>query len=155
MSFCMEGFAEMLKDGVWTKISNPNQRTGSDQTDYPFYNDQDPALNRLLCGWENSGAVLGIPVIQKPTEQLPEGCTMDAAKYGEDEFNLNSLTLRQLLDFDYDQVVKSDLPAYGFFEPQPDQIVLRERLGASYFEALNNLSALGSPENIRVILWIQ
>ena len=77
MSFCMEGFAEMLKDGVWTKISNPNQRIGSDQTDYPFYNDQDPALNRLLCGWENSGAVLGIPVIQKPTEELPEGCTMD------------------------------------------------------------------------------
>lgn len=92
---------------------------------------------------------------------------------GEIECNINYhscswLTLKELLDFDYEKVFldrritrTTIMPNGCIFsngaalanEGEGRNITYREFLGESFFKVIDVLKSLGSPENVRIVFW--
>ena len=82
-----------------------------------------------------------------------------------DDHTLSWLTLKELLDYDYDQLfwdrrVKKQTPNGGLKYAasavigEGRHLSVREFLGESiFFERLETLKGLGEPEDVRIIFW--
>jgi len=64
------------------------------------------------------------------------------------------VTLKELLDFDYDKVFEDRRAANSTVEEgKGKKVRYREFLGDHFFEHLTALKELGFPENVRIVLW--
>jgi hypothetical protein len=88
----------------------------------------------------------------------------DYVRWDGDAHSESFLTLKELLDFDYDQkfwnrrVMKqvSDNHWNGAAlaeEGEGTILTYRENLGSWFFTHLNDLKALGEPEDVRIVFW--
>jgi len=92
------------------------------------------------------------PVISQP-KGLPRDLSFDVIGIREytglDGHSDSFLTLKELLDYDYDQVIwNRRIEGEGTYES------LREFLGQWYFDQLDYLKTLDDdPENVRIVFW--
>lgn len=76
-----------------------------------------------------------------------------------DAHSASFLTVKELLDFDYDEVfwnrrvMKNNNGASLAEEGEGSHVTYRENLGESFFIHLNELKELGNPEDVRVVFW--
>ncbi|MGB2626447.1 MAG: hypothetical protein WAK20_06635 [Candidatus Acidiferrum sp.] len=108
-----------------------------------------------------------VPVIAEPKHSLPDDVSDGVkAEYGDDGdwHTTTYLTLRQLLDFDYDQVfwdrrvTKQTTPnswdgAALAEEGEGRHLTVREFVGQHFFHDLEILQTLGSWDTVRVVFW--
>ena len=110
-----------------------------------------------------------VPNIKEPTNELPDNVSKEVKEvwedWGPDGHALSWLTLKELLDFDYDQIfwdrrVRKQLPYskwHGAARAENGEgryLSIREFLGEShFFDVLETLKGLGAPENVRIIFW--
>jgi hypothetical protein len=108
-----------------------------------------------------------VPCIQKPVWSLPDDVSERvSADYGDDGdyHSLNVITLRTLLEFDYDQtfwdrrVTKQVAPncfdgAALADEGEGRTLTIRGFLGKQFFEELEILKSLGGPDDVRIVFW--
>jgi hypothetical protein len=108
-----------------------------------------------------------VPVIADPKHELPPDVSKEIRnEYGDDGdwHTATWLTLRQLIEFDYDQVfwdrrVTKQLTANswtgaGLAEGgEGEHLTVREFLGERFFRDLDLLKSLGDPDNVRVVFW--
>ncbi len=97
----------------------------------------------------------GIDCIALP-KGLPSDLSPDTKEFYEewrsDAHTESYLTLRELLDFDYQKVVKNK-KGEDVTGPHLGPNTFRQFLGPSFIEDLELLSKLGEPENVRVVFW--
>ena len=163
----IHSFAEVRRDGKWKQsgavfpLDDFGQKWEKrSHTEHPF-DWRSYGLFGFLANVRNYSCV---PCIQEPTYELP----LDVSDKVRDEFEdsdwhtINVLTLKQLLDFDYDQtfwdrrVTKEVRP--GFFdgaalaeEGEGKTRTLRDFLGPDFFRDLDALNSLSDPESVRIV----
>ena len=103
-----------------------------------------------------------VPVLAEPKYSLPEDVSA-AIKEEYGDYNgwhtTTWLTLRQLLDFDYDQVfwdrrvMKNGNGAALADEGEGEHLTVRKFLGESFFRDIDVLKTLGDPNKVRVVFW--
>lgn len=108
-----------------------------------------------------------VPPIAKPRD-IPEDVSPCVGEHVEswagDSHNHSWLSLKELLDFDYDEVfedrrcTRQEGPnfwngAADAGEGNGKRTRFREFLGQAYFEDLTKMGYEGSPENVRVVFW--
>lgn len=157
--------AEIRKDGTWHRV---------EEAIFPGYNKPttEPFTNRsyskfaFLAGVRNYGEV---PCISGEPKGLPEGAgiTEDERSFYEgDGHSASWLTLKELLDYNYDQqiedrrVTRQTGPRSwsGGCTAEPGgggkMMTLREYLsGDDFFPTIEALKTLGQPEDVRVVFW--
>jgi hypothetical protein len=96
-----------------------------------------------------------VPCIQEPVYSLPEDCSEELRRRYEDYDNwpCSHITLKTLLEFDYDQTFEDRrIDGGNTCEPGSGEVVtFREFLGETFFRDLEIMKTLGAPENVRVI----
>lgn len=81
------------------------------------------------------------------------------AVWGWEVHSVSWVSLRELLDYDYDQEFEDRRVTCGgdggaLAEPgEGRRVTLRDFLGAAYFADLEKLATLGPPEHVRVVFW--
>ena len=109
-----------------------------------------------------------VPCIAEPKYAIPEDAS-DPVKeqyeyWDSDAHTATWLTLKQLLDFSYDQlfwdrrVMKQTAPncwngAALADEGEGEHLTVRKFLGDQFFRDLEIMRGLGEPENVRVVFW--
>ena len=163
----IHSFAEVRRDGKWeqSRAVFPLDEFGQEwekrsHTAHPF-DWRSYGLFGFLANVRNYSCV---PCIQEPTYELPLDISDKVREEFEDSdwHSFNSLTLKKLLDFDYDQtfwdrrVTKEVRP--GCFdgaalaeEGEGKIRTFRNFLGPDFFRDLDVLKSLGDPENVRII----
>lgn len=105
--------------------------------------------------------------ISEPTgipHDVSEEVRHDYDKWGANAHSASSLTLRQLIEFDYDKefwnrrVVKQTGPnswtgAGTAEEGEGKVLTYRENLGELFFKHLKELKEIGDPDDVRVVFW--
>jgi hypothetical protein len=102
------------------------------------------------------------PVISEP-RGLPDDVSDEVKKeydyWDMDGHSHSWLTLRELLDYDYDQIfedrrtTKDGDGAADAGEGNGVKTSIREFLGESFFEQIEGMQKLGNPEDVRVVFW--
>lgn len=147
MGYDIHTLAEVRADGRWKNAGEEHE-----PFDYRSY-----ALYGFLADIRNYSHS---PVISEP-RGLPE----DVDLHGDDlehwqhggGIGTSWLTLAELQAFDYDQVfwdrrvTKGNDGAALAEEGEGQHITMREHLGEGYFDELDELAKLGSPEDVRVV----
>lgn len=107
------------------------------------------------------------PCIQEPRGlpmELAQEVKEDSDGWGGDGHSHSWLTLRELLDYDYDQVfwdrrvTKQTAPncwngAALANEGEGRKLPLRDFLGEGFFAYLKHMKILGDPDDVRVVFW--
>jgi hypothetical protein len=102
----------------------------------------------------------------------PKGLPSDVSQYVRDDYKKwdgdahsdSYLTLKELIEFDYDkefwnrrvtkQLSTNSWTGAGLAEEGEGKIIsYRENLGEFFFVHLEELKALGEPENVRIVFW--
>jgi len=130
----------------------------------------EPLSNRnySLFGWladvRNYSAVTPI----SDPRGVPNGISEDARKeieyWGIDGHSHSWLTLKELLEYDYDQVIEDRRVtreiAPNVFDGgatadkgEGEQTTVREHIGEELFDAIEIMKTLGEPEDVRMIFW--
>lgn len=166
----IHSFAEVRRDGKWEVVgkvfpetSDYMRETYGPMTSEPF-------------GWRSYG-MFGFlanvrnyshaPVIAEPKYALPDDVSdevRDAYGDGDDYHTTTWLTLRQLQEFNYDQVMwdrrvtKQVAPNYWdgaalAEEGEGEHLTVRKFLHQHFFEHLKALSQLGEPDDVRIVFW--
>jgi hypothetical protein len=144
----IHSFAEVRGKGSknWKKVTDhfsldnyDKERSQKDKGDNPFYW-QDYKVFAFLAGVRN---YTNLQPISKP-KGLPMSvdCYIlkEYKKWFDDAHNASYLTLKELMDFDYNQIA-SNSNTY------------KDVLGSCFFEHLEELKLLGEPENVRIVFW--
>lgn len=99
---------------------------------------------------------------------IPSDCDVEIMKdyedYGEDAHSASHLTLKELLDFDYEVIfwnrrITKQLSSNSFTgaglaqDGEGKMLTYRENLGTDFFKIIEELKLLGEPENVRVVFW--
>lgn len=155
----IHSYLEIRKDDHWRHatgdvLSKPDQWSGPGEV-FPL---RSYGLFGFLADVRNYSHA---PVIAEP-RGLPIG---DAdglrAKYGDgmDRHSASWLTVAELLAYDYDQMFWDRRVTRGNNGPalaeegEGRHLSLRDFLGEWYFRRLNEVAALGTPEDVRVVFW--
>ena len=163
----IHSFAEVRRDGKWEPSGAvfpmdqfDQEREKRSHTRHPF-DWRSYGLFGFLAGVRNYSCV---PCIQEPTYEIPIDVSAEVREEFEDAdwHSINVLTLKQLLDYDYEQtfwdrrVTKEVRP--GCFdgaalaeEGEGETKKLRDFLGLDFFRDLDVLKSLGGPEDVRII----
>lgn len=171
----IHSFLEVRKDGKWEVAGEVFPLSGFDlewslsrgrgtHTSHPF-NWRSYGMFGFLANVRNYSHV---PCIQEPTFKIPEDVSPEIEgmreEYAGDYHSHSHLTLRQLIEYDYDQkfwdrrVTKQTGPnswtGAGLAEEREGEtIVLRDFLGKHFFEQIEIMKTLGDPDEVRVIFW--
>lgn len=147
----IHSFAERKKNGKWEKVGEvfslddwSKEYYKKDKTDSPFYW-RSYSMFGFLANVRNYDKC-------KPLAE-PKGFPYDASdevvsEFDQWEFDAHSasyLTVKELLDFDYDKTFYNEI--------DQKYISYRENLRANFFEQLEELKALGNPEDVRIVFW--
>ena len=159
----IHSYAEIRKNKKWEMVSGAFSH--SHKKNHPFET-RDYGVFGFLANVRNLSEV---PNIKEPTNELPDNVSKEVKEvwedWGPDGHALSWLTLKELLDFDYDQIfwdrrVKKQRPNGGWNyaaraeSGEGRHLSVREFLGESiFFERLETLKALGEPEDVRIIFW--
>jgi hypothetical protein len=167
----IHSYAEVRKDGKWEIVGDV----------FPL-NDFDREWRKKTHGcspfdWRSYG-LFGfladvrnyshVPVIAQPKFTIPADVSSEVAEmylgWKGDAHTASWLTLRELMEFDYEQVfwdlrVTKQVSANGWSgaalaeEGEGTHPTIREFLGAAYFRDVEVLKTLGAPDDVRVVFW--
>jgi hypothetical protein len=154
----IHAFAEVRRDGLWSKVENAfprpeiNQYPGHEMWDRLFYW-RHYGLFGFLADVRNYAKV---PTIGPP-RGFPDDASAELNAMWQEEgawtetHSASWLTLAELQAFDYDEVfIDEDVAS----EREEDALrTVREFLPDIYFRDLEILSGLGKPEDVRVVFW--
>ena len=94
---------------------------------------------------------------------IPDNATIEVKKeyedWDSDAHSASFLTLKELLDFDYDKefwnrrIMRNGNGAALAEEGEGEMVTYRDFLGNSYFQHLKELKQLGSLDNVRIVFW--
>ncbi len=133
--------------GVFSLDDYDKKQTQETYGDSPFYL-QDYFMFGIFANIRNEYGV-------KPIS-LPRGLPIDTCGYiVNDEaymcnigvFGASYLTLRELLEFNYDEMFVSDR------DDEHEEATYRERLNYMFFTHLEQLKLLGDPDDVRIVFW--
>ncbi len=166
----IESYVEIKKKDTWEKVGDyfslfesEKKLFKKDKIDMPFRN-RNYSLFGFLADVRNYD--------QSTPLSPPKGLPLDISKdvfykfqeWENDNFAASFFTLKELLDFDYEQKFwnkrMSTRDSYNQLHYQKSGvekngvlISYRKNLGENYFDVLNEMLGLGSPQNIRVVFW--
>lgn len=143
----IHSYAEVRHNGRWRHADGPIVT--------PIDEWADPSEPFGWRGYNMFGFLAGVRNRNMPLIREPRGLPDDVSdevrnEHGGDPTLWHSaswLTLAELLDYDYDQPVSS--VRWEGLVTGP----LRDVLGETFFQHLNDLGKLGAPEDVRVVFW--
>lgn len=167
----IHSYAEVKKDGKWQIVGavfpldgfnrEYQKRThGESPFDWRSY-----GMYGVLANVQNYSHA---PTIAEPRHDIPADASDEVkAKYsdwGGDAHTASWLTLRQLTEFDYDQVfwdrrVTKQTSANSWNgaaladDGEGEHLPLRDFLGGDYFADLDVLKSLGAIDDVRIVFW--
>lgn len=167
----IHSFAEIKnKEGKWEKVSDhfslddwAKEYYNKEKGDSPF-DRRDYSVFAFLADVRNYDHC---EPISKPTgipADVSDEVRESYERWSSDAHSASSLTLKQLLDFDYDKkfwnrrVTKQTGPnswngASLAEEGEGTTISYRENLGEMFFKDLEALKELGKPDDVRLVFW--
>lgn len=166
----IHSFAEVKKNGTWKVVGDvfPLDDFGKEylkkEKDCHPFDWRDYGMFGFLANVRNYSCA---PVLAEPKFNIPDDCSetvKQAYRDDSDWHTATSLTLRQLVEFDYDQsfedrqTTKQVRPNYFDGTALAEvgegiQTTIREFLGEWFFKHLEVLKSLGEPDNVRIIFW--
>lgn len=162
----IHSFAERKKETKWVLVTDVFPLSNFDKGwykkekgDHPFdwrsYN-----MFGFLANVRNYSEV---PTIAEPKHAIPEDASPEVkeawADWEGDGHTATWLTVKQLLDFNYDQVfwdkrvMRDGDGASTAEEGEGEHLTIREFLGELFFDHLEVLKSLGDPESVRIVFW--
>lgn len=170
----IHSFVEVKQNNKWNKIDKSLFPQGEGFTAEPF-NWRSYSIFAFLAGVRNYdhctpiSELKGLPEDSEHLNSTIEdwmGSIVTLRKYLEDDdyHSKSYLTLKELLDFNYDQtfwnrrITKKTGPnsytGAGIAEKGEGEIIsYRDNLGKDFFRELTILKTLGNPENVRIVFW--
>ncbi|MEU4567044.1 hypothetical protein [Micromonospora sp. NPDC023956] len=146
----IHAYAEIRIDGQWRYAGDdafPDNEYPNDRH-CPFDGIRSYGLFGFLADVRNYS---NTPVIANP-RGLPDDVSPEVRaksdSWDTDGHTHTWLALAELIDFDYDQTF-TDTRTDG----EPPAANLREFLGDWYFGRLNLLTAMGAPQDVRIVFW--
>ena len=166
----IHSFAEVWKNGVWVKVGDVFPLDNWEKGFYKKDFNDEPIIDRHygLFGWlADVRNYSRLPPISQP-RGLPTNLSLavlhESATWGLDGHSYSWLSLAELLEADYEQIVWDRRvmrqESSGVWngaalanEGEGKHLSLRECLPDSYFKMLEVLKTLGEPENVRIVFW--
>jgi len=145
----IHSYVEVKRNGQWEKVGNifRGYYDEDELIDEPFYY-RSYGLFGFLADVRNYSVV---PVISQP-KGIPSDISTEVKKeleeWDSDAHSLSCLTLKELLDFNYDQKF-IDMRAIS----DAPKISVKDFLGEKFSKLISQLQTLGDPENVRVVFW--
>lgn len=149
----IHSYVELRTESGWAKLDDPIFDNGwlgigdvynREDNEQPFY-DRNYNLFGVLAGVRN----YDLPIIAEPRGIPVDVSDVVATEYDKwfgDAHTASWLTVAELTGFDYEQLVSDPYE-------EDEQVPLRDILGEGYFERLEQLTALGAPDSVRVVFW--
>lgn len=176
----IHSFAEVRINGKWEKVGDhfslgdlDREYYKKDKSDSPF-DWRSYSMFAFLAGVRNYDHCVpisepkGLPsdseyLNEKIEDSWGRGETRFQDIMDSDYHSMSWLSLRELLDFDYDKVFwnrrvtkKTDYGWNGAAlaeEGEGKHVSYRDNLGEWFFVHLNDLKELGNPDDVRVVFW--
>lgn len=153
-------YVEIRKSGAWHLVREAVFPPPSEYGDQKFcaspFDWRSYGMFGFLADVRN---IARVPCIQKPAYELPADASLELSEIYRCDYPVNCITLKTLLDFDYGQTfenrrVTRDGDGGCTAEPGGGKTTTyRDFLGPNFFRDLEILRSMGSPEDVRVIMW--
>lgn len=170
----IHSYAEVKKEGKWEVVGEVFPMDDFEQEFHLNYHKEKKTHKIHPFDWRSYG-MFGfladvrnysyVPVIAEPKYGIPEDASDFVRNLYEGDSDWHTatwLTLKQLFDFNYDQVfwdrrvtkqVATNVWDGAATAEEGEHVTLREFLGPRFFRDLEILKSLGKPEDVRVIFW--
>jgi len=164
----IHSYAEVNRNDKWEMVTDHFDINyyKKEKGDSPF-TWRSYSLFAFLAGVRNYDRCEPISELKGLPDDISDGVSDEYGSdsiYDCDYHSLTFLTLKELLDFDYDKVfwnrrvTKQISPncsdgAALAEEGEGKMISYRDNLGLSFFNVIDELKELGEPENVRIVFW--
>lgn len=166
----IHSYVEVFKDNKWQLVEDYFTMDDLDIRYFKKDKSTELFLNRnyglfaFLAGVRNYSGIRPLDKLRGLPKDISTGCFDQHAKWRLDAHSPTYFYLKELLDFDYEQIMEDRRTTVqiapnwwdGSHTCEPGkgkQITYRESLGEYYFKKLDEMKTLGSPDKVRLVMW--